>query len=35
MQGIRVIFDYGFGIYGIGTYAYEPKTWKVLMFIKG
>lgn len=35
MKGIRVVLDYGFGKYGLGTYGYCPKNWEVLMFIKG
>jgi hypothetical protein len=34
MKGIRVYFDYGFGQCGLGTYVYDVKTNKVLMFIK-
>ena len=34
MNGVRVYFDYGFGNLGFGTYIYELKTDKILMFIK-
>lgn len=34
MKGVRVYFDYGFGSLGLGTYVYEAKTDKILMFIK-
>ena len=34
MKGQRVYFDYGFGQCGLGTYIYDAKTDKVLMFIK-
>ena len=34
MKGQRAYFDYGFGQFGLGTYIYNAKTNKVLIFIK-